>query len=164
MRKTENADRMAKARAAKRSDGGRASRVEVEHRVGEAFRLLLFNTRTETHSLLMEQFDCCSSSADAAIARARVLMQEECGRAREDHLSLALAQLEAMIASESGKVRLDAIKAKIELLGLAAPARSEVNTSITTYDPVAQDALSDPAIREAALSLEESIESFRNEN
>ena len=152
---------MALARAAKTGKPP-ASRIDMTIRAARAVALLVDHRRVQVHMMLMEEFGVCADSADRIIKKAYAEMKATAAQERETHVALALEQIEDAVRAESGDVRLRAIKLKMDLLGLAAPVRSEseVNLTAKAYDPKALDAMRDPAVRAKAIELENAISDF----
>jgi len=152
--------RMAHARSKIKKPVKRAGPVDVLKRVNRAFELIPFHRRYVVREKIMNQFKCCADSAETAIRKAKERLAVIANESRQDHLALALEQIEDTIRVADHSNRLAAIKLKMELLGLGAPKQTEVAVAVTSYDPAALAAMRDPQLREKALQLEEEISEF----
>lgn len=163
MAKKKATDRMAKARAAITRKPGPSSTGEQLRRVGMAYQMIAFHPPGEVVRAVMEQFGCCKQTADKAVREARELMIEEAAKDRTYQFAHVLGQLEHVISKADWQTKLGAIKAKIDLLGLAAARESHVAIDVLSYDPAAVRALEDPEVRETVLQLEETISDLDKE-
>ncbi len=155
---TKNKD-MAAARAALKG-GPRTPPAEILARAELALELLCMGGKPmQIRAAVETRCGCCATGADKALKTARKLMRKMSERSRDDHRTFALSQLELMIQQETGAIRLGAIKAKIDLLGLAEPKQSEVavQVSVVPYDPARTEAMRDPILRAKLLNLESEI-------
>ncbi len=149
-----------KAARAARKKGPRTPPAQILQRADHAYMLLCFGGKPmQIRQQIMDEYKVCATGADRALKAARKMMREAGEKSRQEHLELALSQLECMIRGESGAVRLGAVNAKINLLGLSEPKKTEVDVQVTVvpYDPARTEAMRDPTLRAKLLNLESEI-------
>lgn len=106
-----------------------------------------------------KKFSCSYRSASIYTNEARKIILEKSGKTRDEHISEVLNNLDAVLNKpENQKTFLAALAMKTKLLGLDAPKQVHVQMNNAKSTPVQQEAfLTDPAVLNAAMELEEAI-------
>ncbi len=102
------------------------------------------------------KFKCGKGAARRYVRAAQTLIGADLPAVVHAERLRVRRQLDAMIAGAKPRLRLAAIKIKIDLLGLAAPKRIEAEVTTKPFDPLTAYA-ADPALRDRALQLERDI-------
>ena len=141
----------------KRRRSGNIPKALREARITRALKLLSSTSARNAKTTLMKEFDLRSSMASKVLHDAWLLMAEFSEKERKDSLALILHQIEARINGTALKspVGISALKLKMDVLGLAAPTKIEATTIPPPFDHAATAELQDPAVRRAAMRLEE---------
>lgn len=132
----------ARVKKAEKPSGGfrRFTDEERDGQVDRALELLTQKHPQGINTTLMKEFGVCQKTAAKRLARAKLLIKQQYGAKREDQIAKVQHELQSMIQANSEKaaLRLSAIKAKIELLGLAEPTKTEatITGDIRRTDPI----------------------------
>lgn len=136
---------------------GRTTKEQREERIEFAISLIAnYGSSRGVWKRVAIKFQCGEHTAQRYVRAAKTLIGADLPTVVEAERCRVRRQLDEMIDDAKPRLRLAAIKVKIDLLGLAAPQRIEAAVTTTPFDPITAYQ-ADPALRDRALQLERDI-------